>query len=518
MRACVFLFLLLFLPISSQHAQGARIDLDKDNFFIGDSLTDGDNTYYSGTIYNNRLSKEHGLFSKNFEVYLGTLTFPEGGYVIIDSLYHSKSYAYVTVYIPGKQYEESMGVAGFHLRHYDFDKGKWVTNSFVYDKESVESREDYDDSEGKLMLPLVKYIILPAMLFVLLLKILSLTGLDGEKNKKLYIPGFLLFIVLLYIFLDDYAIWSLTTPVLGFYILYASSKLAKRPWIETMIKWTAVVLFVFLLAFQFVMVKDSVKIQDDIRIPVSWKHGTDPVKRLVVKNLIKNLTSGQCQSQLLSKYELREFEKKIICGDAYSWFSFFHPDERATELSYKDAEIIISKIRELTGNDQFSLPQPEAWEAASGIFDSKSGVWEWSAISSTVNYIAPDGKYYPTLLYGKLCGGPAEDIYAPKCLSTLSTGMRVAYGRQPHTLFTVRVQNHTDDSRLVSSGVLTHIDGQSLADMRWDDIRELIISKSGRDRTYTIRYFDGKIRYKDLKIPAFTDPYTYWPDLTHSGQ
>lgn len=508
---------------SALQSRAMRIEIDSEKFFVGDSVDIAGHTFYSGTVYNSALVKTHGLFSDDFDCYFTTCVFPNGGTLTYDSLFHPNAYSYITIYTPGHVYSETMSTKGFPLRHYDFKRKKWVTNSYVYDRERSISREDDEDGEGKVVMWLYFYIILPAMLFVLVVKSISLFGLEGYfgKYKSIFLPGLLALMVLMWVFMDDYAIWSLTVPVFAFYIFYGCGSILAKNRVSKVLKWLGVVSFFLLVAFQYLWISETVNLRDGTEIPLHWKRGTDPIKRLVGKNLIRSLVAVEGQEQKISTHELRNYEKAILGGENCSWFSFFHPGESASELSFKDAEIIIETISEITGNHEFALPLNQTFKSARGLEDLQGGKDEWAATSTMVRYISPSGIYYPTLKYGKLYGGTRGEIISPKSLSTILTGMRVAYGKIPYELPKVMVQNHTDDPRLIPKGELTHIDGHSLSGMRWDDIHDMLIEKSDRNRTYTIDVTDSAgvvTKTADVEIEAFTDPYTYFPDFTYSSK
>ncbi len=545
----IVVLLLILMVCGLTGIAKTRINLAEDCFFIGDSLVTSDSVYFSGTVFNPDMTKVHGLFAPRFGWKLVSTEFPDSTMLYLDNLYHGRLYNYVTIFQSGKKYGEYMNQ--FQMRHYNFQKSKWITNHYAYDSESICEKDEITSWEDRFCIFMIRYIVMPILFIFVIGNILSLVP-KWKVFSGSVIPAILCIGVFIgAAFLPENWVYGIFTPSFMFFILigvlaFIPSKKAKHT-----VKICAGLLFFSILAYQYVFTKEEYTLSDGAKISLVWQRGTDPIKRHVVKNILSNLIVIPGTDQYMCRYELRRYEASIIMGGFGSWVTAIRPNEVMDNLSYYDAKAIIRKLKELAGTPFFTLPSAETWlKAVSvkdrilfrhfdelqnvgsgspnhlGFYDLEGNVSEWTKSEFQNIKISRNGKPLPDLSYSQMAGGSYDDnnfnlATTPKGLGHLSTGMRVGFGIVSKAKYMVRAILQDTIYGFPCDGILMEVKGKKIADLDWDDIYELLISESASDRIYGILQIDTihkKKIMRNVRIKANNEPYHFYPIKTIDSQ
>lgn len=514
------ILLMMILACRSAEASPLCIDVDESTMFAGDTLTVEGKRYYKGTLYTSNFNEFKGVFDSNFE---GVLTVSKYGQpdnktlIYQDFLFHNRNYCFATVYKPGKRYEEYNN--RYLLRYYDFDKEKWVTNNLAYDRNSVSERDDVADTEGRIVIWILHYVIYPLLLWYALFKLLSIIKLPKKIKQPLNL-SLLALCLIAAILMPDNLLFGLFVPATVFLIVYAFSFLAKTPKGRTAMKIASAVAFFALIGYQYLCLDETVLLSDGTKVAIRWQRGTDPVKRMVVRNLAKSLRKVPDTDAFVAKHRLRNYEAAILIGEYMGWLKAMRPNELMDQVSYHDAKRIVGQLHALTNNPMFQIPSARILACAynhSNIEDYRSEIPEWTRDETETGRVSLTGDLVRDLAYAKtveVANGKIQTTDKPKC-NSIGIEMRIGYDN-PHSSSPVTIKMHLQDDQsgqYPREAILVSIDGEKVVTPDWDEAYETIIASSNRDRKYEVRVIDasGRESAHTLEIKADTEPYIFYP-------
>ena len=89
----------------------------------------------------------------------------------------------------------------------------------------------------------------------------------------------------------------------------------------------ACIVAIGLFVYDYLLIDESVQLNETAEVQFRWQRGSDPVKRAIIRNIARNLISVPGTDQYLSKYELRNYEFDILSGEWMGWVSMLYPNE-----------------------------------------------------------------------------------------------------------------------------------------------------------------------------------------------
>lgn len=267
-------------------------------------------------------------------------------------------------------------------KQYNYSEKKWYiqtkSDDYVWGHRYDTSLDYLDDlSEDynidKYMLYMVFAILISCALWAIL------SPLVGEKKWQLN-PGrcivcSLLFVIASLFIVDRWTQLQLFWPLMSLWILFALIRLYKVENLKVAI-FHLCVSFIIVLGwgyFQFYSLESNVNLSDDVNVHIHWRKGTDWMKRIVIKRILRNMVpvpvNDHSTSYLVyaSKYEFTEGELAILNDDLFGWIPYVFYDDALTGLSFREAQLILQKIEDLSGVKFDFFTYPEWLSASLGI-------------------------------------------------------------------------------------------------------------------------------------------------------
>lgn len=520
------LFLFCLCVLSSLNLSATRIDLGNDNIFIGDTLASGDNLLMKGTIYSNDFTKHHGIYSEEFASLLTICEYPDKGIFRYDSLYNNNRVnPYFTIFKPGQLYME--GLKSFPLRHYDFEKGRWATHDYVYDDEKISSVDDVDFT-GRIALGGLKYFLIPGILLICVM------ALGSMVPFKIKVPPFVenilplcvfILLVLGMMIIPDTIIYGLFPPLICGLIIVLLTSICRNQILKNAGRIVAVITFTVMAGRQVLWTTDRVELADGTTVTLKWERGIDLFRRKAISNAISKLNIIPGTERYIARTELLEFEKDAVMGSCVWGLSFvFRPNNVAEDLSYYEARLILRRLTEITGIDNFTVPTWDDWESAisSRIIQRKpdSGL-EWTSTPKIVYFPDRSGEMHQSYSHAILAGdiGREGDYLQKSDYKSIyfNHSMRLAYspkGKPRNSVVRMQLQNESLSANYPQNGFLMGINDVDVYGMDWDDVEEILITKSCEQRRYQIAEIKSNGELADKKpytIAPNTEPYDFYP-------
>lgn len=266
----------------------------------------------------------------------------------------------------------------FYSKIYDYSKKKWYIQTRI-DNYFYGARYDYslnriDDISGDYITDNDLFYVEFAFLVALALWAI-LRPVVGEKRWQLKTKNSIVFsiiIILVSLFvIDSWMQLQLFWPLISFWILFLLIKIYKKDNIKNAISHLCVS-FLFIIGwgyYQFFSLESCVNMSDGKTIQIHWRKGTDWTKRIIIKRIFRNMVPvlvtdhGISYTVYASKYEFTEGERAILNDDMFGSLDFFN-DDALTGLSFREAQLILQKIENLSGVklDFFTYPE---WQSAS---------------------------------------------------------------------------------------------------------------------------------------------------------
>lgn len=543
MKVLVRIFIsIILIAVAWQSISAERIEIDDSTFFVGNSCTREGTLYYSGVCYNSDLTKITGIFDKDLNPLRVFFMLPDSTRFNYDS--YTSGLAVSTFYLPGRRYEEYF--ENFLLRYYNFDRGLWFTENFAYNNDSVYPVDDVKDLENRIVVPMLKYLCMPGLMLIFVYMSLGLIPLTvlNDRIRRIIIWVTVVLLAAACIFAKENYINGIFFPVLVFLIIWCSAWLIKKRPYMVAVRAFACIVAIGLFVYDYLLIDESVQLNETAEVQFRWQRGSDPVKRAIIRNIARNLISVPGTDQYLSKYELRNYEFDILSGEWMGWVSMLYPNEVKDNLSYKDASIVLNKICEVSGNYNFVILDTDTWGKAYnesdyklfrelkeqqksgsgspnhlGLYDLEGSVREWTTCPGLITDIET-GRVMPDYTYAIIAGGSYMDNNFAmknyhKSMNTLC-GLRVAYGKTVKPDYMVVIEDMTEkDKPSGSITLLKRVDDTDLSSMSADEVIDYLVSKSGSERTYHIVRIDssGNERNDVVKVAADNAPFSVllWP-------
>lgn len=264
-------------------------------------------------------------------------------------------------------------------KYYDYSKNKWYiqtkSDDFIWGYRYDSSLNHIDDlaedyNIDKYMLYLVFAILVALSLWAIL------SPISGEKRWQVSPKNSMLFSIILIlislIFLDNWMQLQLFWPLMSFWILFVLIKLYKSNSIRIAILHLGASLFLILGwgYFQFYSLESHIDLSDREMVHIHWRKGTDWTKRLVIKRILSNMVPvpvtdhGTSYTVYASKYEFTIGELAVLNDDIFGWIAYLFHNDALAGLSFREAQIILQKIENISGVklDFFTYPE---WQSAS---------------------------------------------------------------------------------------------------------------------------------------------------------
>ena len=269
----------------------------------------------------------------------------------------------------------------YYLRskYYDYSKNKWYIQTKTEDyawghryDSSLNHIEDLseDYSTDKYMLYLIFAILVALALWAIL------NPISGGKRWQVH-PGICIvlstvFIIASLFIVDRWIQLQLFWPLMSFWTLFILLGLYKSETIRIAIFHLSIsFLLIFLWGyFYFYSLESHVNLSDGEKIQIHWRKGTDWAKRLIIKRILHDMVPvpvtdhGTSYTVYICKYEFTEGELAILNDDIFGWIPYLFHNDALTGLSFREAQIILQKIGNLSGVklDFFTYSE---WQSAS---------------------------------------------------------------------------------------------------------------------------------------------------------
>lgn len=269
-------------------------------------------------------------------------------------------------------------------KYYDYSKKKWYIQTKFISGDHVTGHM-YDASLNHIdnlseifcMDELVLYIVFAILVAIALWAIF--TPIAGKKrwqiSPNICIACSIVIILVSLFAVDSWTQLQLFWPLVSFWILFVLIRLYKSECIKFAILHMGVSLLIILSwgYFQFYSLESSVDLSDGETIHIHWRKGTDWAKRYVIKRILRNMVPvpvtdhGTSYTVFASKYEFTEGEMAILNDELFGWLSYVFHDDALTGLSFREAQLVSQKIKNLSGVKLDFFTYPEWQSAALGI-------------------------------------------------------------------------------------------------------------------------------------------------------
>ena len=367
-RRLIFLFLFLIpANVFVQAKDSLTIKLDDKSVFKGYVLNQDEDSLLVGTLYAADFSQYTGFWYNDFTPRnVFSISFSGDSFLL-----NNQKYFFInrTECYSSEKYSVFNEQGGRNLKYYDYEKGFWYTidnNSNRYNRESsiLESVDDENDSS---FISIFHFLAVSLVLFLLLRPI---TGKGKGKLPTIYsLILCALLIIPYYVFTTKYLRSQFVYPMLTFSLLYALR------FLTTGLKYIVAhfvlsgIILVFWLYFLFFNLNEVVCMSDGTPVNVQWQTGTTPLKRHVVKKIIANLVPVKVRDHdtdyvvYVSRYELSKEEFGIINDEVLAWIGYLLREEPLYDFSYREARIVLKRLKEISNVD-FDFLSYNEWKAA----------------------------------------------------------------------------------------------------------------------------------------------------------
>ncbi len=448
------------------------------------------------------------------------------------------------------------------IKRYNYATNRWTIGIFEKDGEYKSGRSygadkstlfDIKNSwfEDTFMWALCFFIMIVCSLWFLFSPFFDL---EDKKSLRL-ILGLMLLIgpVLALCFVPKFIQLQLTLPFFSLALMYGVMhylKPKKLQWHILLNTICCVTLILFWTYIQFYRLNDTAKLSNGTEVQLHWKKGTAVLKRHVIHRMLNRMIPITVQDHgmeyivYVSKYEFSTAELDVLNDDICSWISYLWNDSPVDDLSYRESQILLQRIRQLCGVP-FDFLSYNEWLSASmhqthaphcselcdvdegemnrlGLVNIASNAPEY-----TSNYIWSYriGNAADTLLkaYNKvvvagsayLCEDSIPYSEVNKNLRKGSVGFRVVYRPNGIGARQFQIQGKCRADRkyrnLPRSIQLIAIDGLSLASLNnYESFEELLIEKQQTERGIEAIDLSTMKRVKFDEVPG-SDSYEYEP-------
>ncbi len=262
---------------------------------------------------------------------------------------------------------------------YNYSEKKWYiqnrSDDYVWGHRYDTSLDQIDDlSESYNTDRYMLYIIFAILVSLALWAIFS--PIVGENKWQLN-PGVcvvcsMIFIITVLFAVDRWTQLQLFWPLMSLWILFILARLYKEENVKVAI-FHLCVSFIIVLGwgyFQFYSLESHITLSKGYTIHIHWRKGTDWTKRIVIKRILQNMVPvpvndhNSSYTVYASKYEFTEGELAILNDDIFGWIPYLFHNDALTGLSFREAQLILQIIENLSGVklDFFTYPE---WQSAS---------------------------------------------------------------------------------------------------------------------------------------------------------
>lgn len=189
-------------------------------------------------------------------------------------------------------------------------------------------------------------------------------------STKIIIGVSAFFPIVFFIVFSSYERIQIVNFIIVFLLLFWSTSLIKKVKPKN---WTRIlvcsIICPLMVLYCFFSTTEKVELNNNELVPVSWAPGTDFVKRVYMRDLIKNLIpipiqdNGFQYTLYLNKYEFSEVDFKVITDDTFNWLDLLFTKKPLVDFSYRECRLLIDKINMITGLT-FDIPTVNEWECA----------------------------------------------------------------------------------------------------------------------------------------------------------